>query len=187
MQIHEKYKNWHFKNTFFLILTLVTLLVLSETPFLINAVAKIGNYGYISAFFSGLFFVSIFTVAPASIVLFDLASKLNPILVAVIAGCGAVIGDLLIFNFFKDKVFDELKALFSKFSIKELFKKTFKTPYFSWLLPLIGAFIIASPFPDEIGIGMMGLCNIKRWQFILVTFALNTIGILIVVTIAKTV
>lgn len=181
----ERYKNWHFKNTALLILSLILLFLFSEAPFLINTISKIGSLGYVSSFLAGIFFVSIFTVTPASIILFDLASRLNPFLVAVFAGAGAVLGDYIIFRFFQDKVFEELKPLFAKVSLTQILKKTFKTPYFSWVIPLTGAFIIASPFPDEVGICMMGFSNIKRWQFILVTFLLNTVGILVVVTLAN--
>lgn len=185
VQIYERYKNWQFKNTALLILVLIILIFLSKTPFLIDAVNKIGSFGYLSSFVSGAFFVSIYTVAPATIILYDLAEKLNPLLVAVTAGTGAVVGDYMIFRFLKDRVFKELAPLFSKFTLTGLLAKTFKTPYFAWTLPLIGAFIIASPLPDEVGVSILGLSKIKKWQFVLVTFLLNSVGILIVITIAR--
>jgi uncharacterized membrane protein YdjX (TVP38/TMEM64 family) len=52
-------------------------------------------------------------------------------------------------------------------------------------LPIIGALIIISPFPDEIGIGLMGLSKIKKWQFMLISFALNSLGIFIIVALAN--
>lgn len=185
MNLYEKYKNWQLKNTAFLIISLVLLFLFSGTPFLLEIINRIGNFGYLSAFFAGIFFVSIFTVAPASVILFDLANKLNPFLIAVIAGGGAVLGDYLIFRFFQDRVFAELKTLFAGRATVGMLAKIFKTPYFSWLIPLLGAIIIASPLPDEVGLCMMGLSSIKKWQFIIVTFMLNAIGILLVVTLAS--
>lgn len=140
----------------------------------------INGFGYIGAFITGILFVSVFTVAPASVVLFFLAETLNPLLVAVFAGAGAVVGDYLIFRFLRDRVFDELKPLFLN-NGGNLLVKLFKTPYFAWFLPLFGAFIIASPFPDEVGIGLLGASKLKNWQFLLLTFLLNTVGIFIVI------
>lgn len=185
MHLQEQYRKWKFKNTSYLALSLLVFAFLYGTPFLSDLISKIGGFGYVSAFFSGTLFVSAFTVAPAAIILYDLADKLNPIAVAIIAGAGAVVGDYLIFRFFKDKVFEELGPLLVKSSLGKLLAKTFKTPYFVWALPLMGAFIIASPLPDEVGLGMMGLSKIKTHHFILITFLLNSLGILLAVTLAR--
>jgi hypothetical protein len=185
LHLREKYRNWKFKNTSYLLLSLAVFALLYGTPFLNDLVGRIGGFGYVSAFFSGIFFVSTFTVAPAAIILYDLADKLNPIMVAIFAGAGAVLGDYIIFKFFKDKIFEELKPLFIKGSFGSFLSHIFLTPYFAWILPLVGAFIIASPLPDEVGLGMMGLSNIKKHHFLLMTFLLNSIGILITVTLAR--
>ena len=47
---------------------------------------------------------------------------------------------------------------------------------------MIGAIIIASPFPDEIGVSLMGISKMKTYQFILISFLLNAIGIFLVVS-----
>ena len=56
------------------------------------------------------------------------------------------------------------------------------TKYFSWTLPVLGAVIIASPLPDEMGVGLMGISKLKTSQFILLSFVLNSIGIFIIVS-----
>lgn len=185
MKVYKKYKDWKFKNTTFLIITLVLFFMLAKTPFLEVIIDGVGGFGYFSAFFAGIFFVSIFTVAPASVVIYDLAKELNPFYVAIFAGAGAVLGDYLIFRYLKDHVFEELQPLFSKITFKGVFARTFRTPFFAWAIPLAGAAIIASPFPDEAGIVMLGLSDVKKWQFILVTFLLNSVGILLVITLAE--
>lgn len=183
--IFERYRSWPYSNTGILILSLVLLYVFADYPFIKNFISSIGALGYLGAFITGIFFVSIFTVAPASVILFDLANTLNPILVAILAGFGTVLGDYIIFSFLRDKLFNELKPLFYKFG-GTLLKKLFLTPYFSWLIPIFGAVIIASPLPDETGITMLGLSKVKIWQFLLITFLLNSAGIFILVTIAVT-
>ena len=178
------YKHWKYKNTFLLIISLALFLYFADTPIVAESIKKFGSFGYIGAFFAGVFFVSIFTVAPALIVLYFLAETLNSYEVALFAGLGAVLGDYLIFRFLKDRVFEELKPIYNRLG-GSFIKKIFQTPYFTWLMPIIGAGIITSPLPDEIGIGILGLGKVTKRKFLLISFLLNAIGILIIVTLAK--
>jgi len=180
----EKYRKWQYKNISFLFASLIILLYFADTNFVQNFISKIGNWGYLGAFLTGVFFVSTFTIAPAILVLYNLAENLNPYEIAFFAGCGALTGDYIIFKFLKDRVFLELKPIFSKLGGNYLIR-VFRTPYFAWLLPIIGAIIIASPLPDETGIGLLGLSKLKNWQFLLISFSLNAIGILIIVLLAQ--
>jgi hypothetical protein len=178
-------KKWAYKNTTLLVLSVIVFVLLADTPIVHAAIRHIGSYGYLGSFVAGIFFVSTFTVAPAGLVLFHLAQDYNPILIALTAGAGGVIGDLLIFRFFKDQIFTEFAPLVKKLKKRHVFE-LFKSPYFAWLTPVIGAIIIASPFPDELGIGMMGLTKIKEWQFMALTYVLDTLGILVIVLFAQT-
>jgi len=180
--LKNKYKNWKYKNTALLILSLVVLFYFTDTDFVRRFIASVGNLGYLGAFFVGIFFVSTFTVAPAAVVLFHLASTLHPIELALFAGLGAVAGDFIIFRFVKDKVTEELSPLFHSIGGAHV-HKLFHTPYFAWFIPIIGAIIIASPLPDEIGVSILGISKMKTWQFLLLSFFLNAVGIFIIVTI----
>jgi uncharacterized membrane protein YdjX (TVP38/TMEM64 family) len=60
--------------------------------------------------------------------------------------------------------------------------RIFQNKYLAWFLPVAGAIIIASPFPDEVGVSLMGLSKIKPWRFALLSFILNTAGIYILLT-----
>ncbi len=177
-------KKWAYKNTTLLLLSLAVVVVIADTPVVHALIRHIGTYGYLGSFITGIFFVSTFTVAPASLVLFHLAEEYNALAIALTAGAGAVLGDLLIFRFFKDQLFSELAPLVKRYKKYHLFE-LFKSPYFGWLTPVLGAVVIASPFPDEIGIGMMGLTKITQWQFMLLTYVLNTVGILVIVLLAQ--
>lgn len=179
----ETYKNWRYKNTGLLIISLVTFFYLAGMPVVERMIVAMGSLGYIGSFGAGIFFVSTFTVAPAGIVLYHLAESLNPLGVAISAGFGAVVGDFMIFRFFKDRVFEELRPIFSKLGNHPLLR-ILSTPYFAWMLPVLGAFIIASPFPDEVGIGLMGISRMKTWQFLILAFVLNATGIFFIVTLA---
>jgi hypothetical protein len=143
----------------------------------------LGNYGYIGAFFGGILFVSTFTVSIGTALLLLLAETMRPVEIGLIAGVGAVIGDLLVFQYIRSKgIVSEIKHFFDFFGGDKI-KHLIHTKYFSWTLPVLGAIIIASPLPDELGIGLMGISKLKTKQFVLLSFILNTIGICLVVSI----
>lgn len=181
---HKQWKNWRYKNTTLLLISLFVFFFLATTSVTQSLIQSLGSTGYIGAFLAGMFFVSIFTVAPAGVVLFNLADTLHPVEIALLAGAGAVVGDYLIFRYLKDNIFEEVGPLFEKVTTHRL-TKLFYTPYFAWMTPIIGMIFIASPGPDEVGIGILGLSKIKRWQFLLITFVLNFTGILLVVLFAR--
>ena len=78
-----------------------------------NFILKIGSLGYLGAFLSGIFFV--FTVAPAAVILFDIANILNPILL-LLAGLGTVVGDYY-FRYLKDKFFMNWRQFLTRLRI----------------------------------------------------------------------
>lgn len=181
----RKWRRWKYENTALLAVSLVLVFYLAQTSLLDNVIQKAGELGYLGAFIVGIFFVSTFTVAPAIVILYHLAeTSLNPIEVAVLAGLGAMIGDYVIFRFMRDRVFEELGPLFKKLQHPGV-RDLFASPFFVWLGPLFGAFLIASPLPDEVGVSLLGLTKIKRWQFFAMTFVLNSIGIFITVLAAR--
>lgn len=183
-QFIERYRHWKFKNTFLLILSLIVFFYFADTPIVQNAITDIGNLGYLGAFLVGIFFVSTFTVAPASVVLFYLAKELAPLEVALFAGLGGVVGDYIIFRFLKDRVFGELKPVFMRLGGVRL-SHLISTPFFAWTAPVLGAIIIASPLPDEVGVGLLGISRLKNWQFLLLSLILNSAGIFIIISLAK--
>ena len=111
-----------------------------------------------------------------------LAESLSPIEIGIIAGLGAVIGDLTIFRFIRNEgLTSEISHFFSYFGGDKIFH-LLHTKYFSWTLPVVGALIIASPLPDEFGVSLMGISKMKTSKFIVLSFILNSLGIFLVVT-----
>lgn len=179
----QEYQRWRYRNTALLVLSLGLFWYFADSELVQGSLARVGSLGYLGAFISGMFFVSVFTVAPAAAVLFGLAEGHDPILLAFLAGLGAVIGDYIILRVLKDRVFHELTPLAEQLG-GSFVMNLFRTPYFSWAVPFVGAVIIASPLPDEVGIGLMGLSRVKAWQFLLIAFVLNALGIFAVITAA---
>jgi hypothetical protein len=180
----KTWRHWRYKNTFFLILSVLAFYYLAKTPQVDSLIKQVGSLGYVGAFVAGIFFTSTFTVAPAAVVLYHLADKLHPIEVAVLAGFGAMLGDYVLFRFMRDRIVVELRPLFHKYG-RPYTKVLFKSPYFAWLLPIFGAFVIASPIPDEVGVSMLGASKLKRWQFFLIALIANSIGVFLVVSAAR--
>ena len=139
----------------------------------------------IGSFIGGLFFTSALTTAPATIVLGEIARDNSVLLTALFGGLGAVIGDFVIFRLIKDGLSKPIAHIFKKTGLKGLFS-AWRLRRFGWLISFIGAVIIASPLPDEIGLAMLGLSKIKTAKFIPLSFALNSLGILIIGLVAKT-
>lgn len=182
--LKRAWRRWRYKNTLLLVLSLILFFYLAQLPQVDTLIKQTGDLGYLGAFGAGIFFVSTFTVAPAAVVLYHLADSLHPVEVALLAGLGAMLGDYIIFRFMKDKVIEEVMPLLRKLHTART-RALFRSPYFAWLMPVLGALIIVSPFPDEIGVSMLGLTKIRAWQFFLVTFVLNALGIFLVVTAAR--
>jgi hypothetical protein len=162
----------------------VVLVLFAGSPPVQDFVRTAAAWGYFGAFFTGIFFVSTFTVAPALVVLFALAHRLPAVPLALVAALGAMAGDYLIFRFVRDRLRAEWAPIFSKLS-DTLFGRLFASPLFAWFMPFLGALIIASPLPDEIGIGLLGLSDVAPSRLLALTFVLNAAGILAVVFIAR--
>ena len=169
-----------------IILSILVAVILAKTGALESLITSTQEMRFIGSFIAGILFVSVFTAAPATIALGEIAQSNSVITVALIGGLGALIGDLLVFRFVKDKLSEDLLNLIKTSKSERLTPMT-KIKGLRWVVPLIGALIIASPLPDEIGVAMLGLSKIKNSLFIPLSFILNSAGILVIGLISKAV
>jgi hypothetical protein len=170
------WKTWKYKNLTFFIASVVFSFIIFRIEILRTFLLSFGNWGYLGAFIGGLLFVSSFTAAIGAVILLILAEKLSPLEIAIIAGFGGAVGDFTIFRFIKDGLLEEIKPLLNLLGINRV-AKLLNNKYLRWTLPIIGAIIIVSPFPDEIGIALMGLSKVKKYEFFIIAFILDVIGI----------
>lgn len=180
----ERWRSWRWSNTLLLILSLIVFGLFVRTQLAHEIFEVFKGFSYIGVFIAGLLSPSTFTAVPAYALIFGFANDLNPLLTALVAGSGAMVGDYLIYRFIKNRVFEELAPLVKYFHNERLIA-IFHTPYFAWLAPLFGVLLIASPLPDEVGLGMLGIGEMRRRVFLLITFTINTLGILTVVLLAR--
>lgn len=149
-----------------------------------NVLALAHGHDLLEAFVAGVFFVSVFTAAPATIVLGALTRGAGPLwAVALLGAAGSLIGDYLIFRFYRNTVSTDVNFFLNQSGHKKW--GIFKSRRLGWLTSFIGALIVVSPLPDEIGLAMMGLSKMKTSLFIPLSFVLNFIGILLIGLVAR--
>lgn len=178
---HHRHRRHKYLNLFFVGLSLVFAFYLSRMETFHTFLLQLGNLGYIGAFIGGALFVSTFTVATGALILLIFAEKLSPVEIGIIAALGAVLTDLTIFRILQDDLLEDLQDVYNHFGGRRL-SFLLHTKYFRWTLPVIGALIIASPLPDEIGVSLMGLSKMSTGKFMVISFVLNFIGIFTVIS-----
>lgn len=144
----------------------------------------LGSYSYLGAFLAGLLFVSTVTVPTSIVVITLLAQNMNPVVLGLIGGFGAVIGDLVVFKLVKDHMADELMILFGSGGSSYV-RTVLKSKYVAWTLPVIGMFIIASPLPDEIGLSLLGVAKMSDTKLVLISYVSNALGIIGIASVMK--
>lgn len=173
---------WRYKNLTFVLIGFLGAILLSRFEAFHSFLLHLGNLSYVGAFLAGMLFVSTFTVATGGLILLVLAETLSPTEIGLIAGLGAVVGDLTIFHLVKDNLAAEIADIYNHIDRKNHLKKVFHSKYFSWTLPVIGSVLIASPLPDELGVSLMGLSKTSTIRFVMISYILNSLGIFLIVS-----
>lgn len=145
---------------------------------------SLNGAGYPSAVIAGFLFPITFTAAASGLYLVELGTDLNPIIIALLAGFGAMLADLLMFRFINGTIIQELKlimALLVPPHRRKRMERLTRHRVFLLGIPFIASLLIASPLPDEIGVALFGLVNFKPKYLSLITYVLNTAGIFLLV------
>ncbi|MDQ3076962.1 MAG: hypothetical protein M3Q63_02855 [bacterium] len=166
------------------VLSIIIAVLMVKIGVLKNLFTATQEFAILGSFLAGIFFTSAFTIAPASIILAELAGHHSPYVVALCGAAGAMVGDLIIFLFIRDRVSRDISYILKKIKFEKLLS-LFHLGFLRVLSPFIGALIIASPLPDELGIAMMGMSKMKTYVLIPVAFLMNFLGILGIATLAS--
>ena len=166
-------------------LSVLVAIILIKTGALRSLLGATQAMGFIGSFIAGIFFTSIFTSVPATVALIEISSSHSLFWTAFLGGLGALFGDFAIFRFVRGSVLNDLLHRSFQNSEPGWFARLFKPQRFRWITPFIGAIIVASPFPDEIGLAMMGLSKMRTRTFIPLSFLLNFAGILVMGLVAR--
>jgi hypothetical protein len=126
----------------------------------------------------------VFTISPASIAIAHLSHSINPLVLAFFGAFGAMLGDLIIFTFVKDVFSEDVEGAIKASRFKRILSKTHFS-FLRWFGPLLGALVIISPLPDEIGLSLMGVSKMKTRYLIPATLVLNFIGIYLIAIVSQ--
>src|SRR3989338_5341583 len=126
-----------YKNLSLLFLSVIAAFVLYKWEPFHTALVQVNQLGFLGAFFGGILFVFTFTVAVGGIILFNLTDAHSIWLVALVAGVGSAVGDLIIFKFVRNKLVDELRPIYDQLGGGHL-TNILHTVYLRWTLPIIG-------------------------------------------------
>lgn len=185
-RLHKKHSNPKLLRDLAIIVGSVIFAVLMvHSGFIEGFIASIRQVGFLGSFVAGLFFTSLFTIAPASIALAKISMTTPPLLVAFWGALGAMIGDLILFLFIRDSLAEDIVELIKSPQYHRIIS-VFHLRIFRWLIPFFGALLIVSPLPDELGLAMMGFSKIKTRVILPLTFVLNFLGVLLICAIAGT-
>lgn len=175
------FKNYKYKGLTLIAISILFTVLLSKNEFLNQTIFNISQIPLIGSFIAGILYVSASTAPFGVFILLGLSKHLPSIEIAIIAGLGGAFADFVIFRFFRNNLIGEISPIYNKFGGQHL-TRLMHYKFLRWTLPIIGAIIIASPFPDEIGIFLMGISRIKNYQFILLSIILDIIGIFLLVS-----
>lgn len=136
--------------------------------------------GILGSFIAGMFFTSILTTAPAIVTLAVISHTNSLLLTAFVGALGAVVGDLIIFRFIRDRFSEHLMHLVKQEGIWARMRALGRRKFWRRLTFLVAGLIIASPLPDELGIGLLGFSRTRVSGFIPLSFVSNFAGIVII-------
>ncbi len=187
-RVIHKVKTFHVnrQNTILLLVSIVFAGILLESEAFNSVVKVLGEFGYLSALVLGFLFSFGFTTAPAAATLYLLADHINPLLMAMVASFGAMIGNFLIYNFVKHEFMDEIRYIFSqdlkleisKFEIT-ITRKMMKSMTFRTVFPALSGILVALPLPTEMFVSI--LWNMAKYdprKVFVLSYVFSFIGIL---------
>ncbi|MDO8590370.1 MAG: hypothetical protein Q7R65_00125 [bacterium] len=179
-------KNFLLQDGVIIFASILAAAILVKTELLTKILISTEELELLGSFVAGMFFTSVFTTPMAIVTLGKIASVHGVISTAILGASGAVIGDLIIFRFIRDRLGEHLLELMRHQGTGKKFKVLLKLRYFRWFTFMVGGLIIASPLPDELGVSLMGFSKMRLLWFIPLSFLFNFIGIVLIGIVART-
>ena len=145
----------------------------------------LNGLGWWGALLLGFLYSYAFTSALSSAgwLMFD--GSRNIFLLAIVGGFGALLADLIIFKFIRNYFDDEIKKL-SREKAFIAIGRIIPRPIRLIILPFLGALVISSPLPDELGVTLIAIeKKFPEKYFIALSFILNTLGILALIWVGR--
>lgn len=178
--------NFHYPKITFLIILIFLAYYIFKNPIIHNFLSSLHGLSYLGIFLAGMLFAFGFT-APFAVGFFIVINPENIFLAGILGGFGALISDLIIFKFIRFSFTEEFKRLEHTKIIKKisnLIEHSLGHKLSAYLMYIFAGLIIASPLPDEAGVIILaGVTKIKPIIFAILSFILNSLGIMIILMI----
>lgn len=184
--LRNDWEKFEYKHTSVTIIIMLSTLLFLNTALATAVLEWFKNAGLLGGFIGGIMSVSMFTTAPAVILILAIADHITSWQLILVASLGSVLGDWLVIKFLEDEVATEIKPLLRKYHILPLIRK-FQRSKSRWIVSLLGALVLALPLPDEFGIALMDISKVKRRHLLAICFGLNLIGITALVGLGTTI
>lgn len=165
---------------------IVLAVLFLTTDVLVRIIDASRVIGWFGSFVAGLFFTSAFTTAPAIVALGGIAQQGSVFFTALFGALGAVIGDMVMYRFFSDDLSVHINELLGYQKGYRRVRHLFRLKSMRWFTFMVGGLIIASPLPDELGVGILSLARFRIHYFVPISFTFNFIGIYVIGSVAKT-
>lgn len=182
----EKLFNFKYPKILLLIVAIITSYIIFSNPEVDNFIWGLDKLNYLGVFIAGLLFSFGFT-SPFSAGYFIALNPENIIITGIIGGFGAMLADLFIFKMIRFSFTEEIKKLRKEKitkQIENILNKTLIGKLKIYLMYIFAGILIASPLPDEIGVIILaGLTKVKTTALMILGFILNTLGIIILLSI----
>lgn len=175
---------YRYKYTIILIATFLAAFAVARLGYL-DAIAATaaGANQIVYAFIAGALYSFSFTAAFAVILFSNLTLSQEAVWpIAVIAATGGLVMDLTLLRFIKGFLSEELTG-----HTKRVVERVVHIRPIRFLMQFLGAIIIASPLPEEIGLTLLGISHLSFWRIVWVTYTLNIIGAYLVITITSSI
>jgi len=170
-----------------LLVIVILAIILAENQDFNNFAAGLGELSYMGSLIGGILFSFGFTSPFAAAFFIDVIVP-NIFVAALIGGIGAMLGDLLIFKIIRFSFKDEFAKIRHEKLLKEIKSRaqhTIGKRIMRYISFAFAGFVIACPvLPDEAGVTLIaGLSHINEKQLALISYACNTLGILVMLLI----
>jgi hypothetical protein len=168
--------SFEYRHTTSALLAILLFIVILDSAFVQAGMDSIHRLGLIGVLIGGAFYTSLFTTAPGIAVLLSFTDAYHPLVIASVGAFGSVVGDLIILKFFEERIGYELTPLIKKFKLRKLLRRI-KRKKERGRMTVFGMMIVASPLPDELGIGLLGISHLSTVKLIVITYFLKLAGI----------
>lgn len=179
---HSSIAKWwlkfEYRHTTTAIVMIVLFIIILDSAIVRASIDEVHSLGIFGILLGGAFYTSLFTTAPGIAILTSFTDIYSPVFIALVGAAGSVIGDIIILNFFEEKIAYELKPLAKKLHFYRFMRRMRRKKERKRMVPL-GMTAIAAPLPDEIGIALLGFSHMPIIRLLPLIYTLKFVGILL--------